>query len=181
MRVVGVLVVVAILVALAPTIISKTALRDRLINAAISDKAFRASTQSASLGYLAPLSVQGFDLRADDGSLRVEMQSMDCDKSWLMMLFSDGNLGTFRFRKPTLHVVTGIASAEDNLDSTSGNDTSVPSDTDPIKALPTLVAEVVDACVQVRNASRKNPAIDLQGVNFTIRTEQREYRFDRSS
>ena len=69
-RILAVLLVIFLLVLLAPTIIAKTGLRDRLINAAIADDSLTASTQSASLGYLVPLSVQGFDLRADDGSLQ---------------------------------------------------------------------------------------------------------------
>ncbi|MCP4889761.1 MAG: hypothetical protein GY904_24535 [Planctomycetaceae bacterium] len=178
-RIIAVLLVIFLLVLLAPTIIAKTGLRDRLINAAIADDSLNASTQSASLGYLVPLSVQGFDLRADDGSLRVEMDSMKCEKSWLMMLFSNGELGTFRFRQPTLRVVTGIQSDDANLEDDGRIETDEDSDKaaepSPIKSIPTLIADVEDARVQIRNASRTEPAIDLQGVNFTIRSEQSDF------
>ncbi|MCP4509451.1 MAG: hypothetical protein GY826_24005, partial [Fuerstiella sp.] len=182
-RIFGVLLVIFLLVLLAPTIIAKTGLRDRLINVAIADDSLTAATQSASLGYLVPLSVQGFDLRADDGSLRVEMDSMKCEKSWLMMLFSGGDLGGFRFRQPTLRIVTGIQSDASATDPDDASDSGVATDAgsdsatepNPIKSIPTLVADVENARVQVRNVSRQEPAIDLQGVNFTIRSEQSDF------
>lgn len=168
---IGVVVIILVLVALAPTIIAKTALRDRLINAAVADESLHASTRSASIGYFSPVVVQGFDLRADDGSLQVAMQSFESEKSWLTMLFAGGDLGGFRFRKPVLHVVTGIAStkADPGLDEESSTENM------PIKSLPTLVAEVIGGGVQVRNVSRKDPAVDLHGIDFTIRTEQHDF------
>ena len=57
-----------VLLALAPTIIGMTPLRNWLINAALGDS-FHASTRSASLGYLTPLSIEGFQLQATDGKL----------------------------------------------------------------------------------------------------------------
>lgn len=155
-------------VAFAPTIIANSGFRDRLINAAIADKTLHASTQSASFGYLSPLSVQGFELLADDGSLNVEMQSFQSEKSWLMMLFAGGDLGTFRFREPILRIVTGIASSQHQTP-------NEPTERAPMTSLPTFVAEVRGGGVQVRNVSLKNPAIDLRGIDFTIRTEQQEF------
>lgn len=166
---------VCVLLLLAPTIIAKTGMRDRLINAAIKDESLSASTRSASFGYIAPLSVQGFELKADDGSLQVKMESLTCDKSWLSMLFSDGDLGNFRFQQPTVSIVSGIASTGDAESETEAGDDASADDAEPIKSLPTFVAEFTDAGVQLRNVSRKDPAIDLQGIDFTIRTEQQEF------
>ncbi|MEM8668479.1 MAG: hypothetical protein AAGG48_13255 [Planctomycetota bacterium] len=159
-----------ILVALAPTILSKTSLRDRLINAALEEKSMKASTQSASLGYLTPLSIEGFELNADDGSLQVAMDSMACEKSWLSMLFSGGDLGTIRFNQPSLSVVTGLKPQD-----SEAAEVSDPSERQPLQGLPTFVAEVDRARVAVRSMEQQNPAIDLEDLTFTIRSEQTDY------
>lgn len=159
-----------ILIALAPTILSHTGLRDRIINSALANKAMSASTRSASLGYFSPLSIEGFDLQADDGSLEVKMEMMACEKSWLGMLVSGGDLGKIQFIQPSLSVVTQT-SVEDEPKKTEETETA----RKPVKELPTFVAQVDDAEVVVRANDRPEPAINLDDLSFTIRTQPTEY------
>ena len=96
-----------------------------------------------------------------------------------MMLFPNGELGTFRFRQPTLRLVTGIQSDDSKLDDDGRLETDADSvgaaEPSPIKSIPTLIADVENARVQIRSASRTEPAIDLREVNFTIRSEQSDF------
>ena len=168
----GVFLVVLGLIVMAPTVIAKTSLRDRLINAAIADESLEVTTREASFGYLSPFSIHGFQLRAQDGSMKVKVEAMEADKSWLKMLLSDGDLGGFRFREPTVELVTGIAKEETPAE-TEVDVAAEPAKT--IAALPTLTAEVLGAGVQVRNVASLEPAIDLKDVDFTIHVEQGDH------
>lgn len=189
--------VISLLILLAPMIIAKTSLRDVLINSAIANDSIAVSTGSASFGYTTPLQISEFNLREKQGSVDLKIGKIETDKSWLILLFSKADLGTFRFVKPEIEVVTGIASTTQptQADATSGTPepmpgaipettpdeeakatpTIEPEETADLQAseqkLPNLVAEITDASVRVRNVSSSEPAIDLQGIDFTIRIE----------
>ena len=159
-----------IMIALLPTIITFTGLGDTLVNSALSKKSMTASTRSVSIGYFSPLSIEGFDLWADDGSLHVEMEAMRCEKSWLAMLLSGGNLGAIQFLEPAIKVVT-----QPKVETVEPEVQESPEAAAPLRSLPTFVADVDGAQVIVQAYDRPEPAIDLQDLSFTIRTESTEY------
>lgn len=180
------LIVSLILIALAPTIIGKTPARDWLINAAIPGDAYVIKTRKASLGYLTPMKIEGFQLQATDGSMQLDVEQMVSEKSWLRMLFSRDDLGTFRFRNPIVKVVTGVnarqpkpaqpanrkpATAQAAKQPTKKKQPAATS----VATLPSLTAEIEGAGVQVRAAGQKYPTVDLRDLNFVIRVEQDEY------
>lgn len=161
---IGVVVCVIVLLALTPTILAKSSLRDWILNAAVADDAFRLSTREASFGYTTPLIVRGFRLQAVDGSLQVDLESMESDRSWLSMWMFSDDLGTFRFDAPIVNVVTGIAEGDE--------EESVVDESDRRKSLPTLIAEIRGAGVRIRDVDQAEPVVDLQGIDFTVHVEQ---------
>lgn len=78
-------------------------------------------------------------------------------------------------------MVTGIASAGDQIHDALGenggavHEKASPAVGEPIKSLPTLAAEVIGGGIRVRNANREDPAIDLRGIDFRIRTEPKDF------
>lgn len=172
-----------ILIAFAPTILAKTPARDWLINAAIPGDDYRVSTGKASLGYLTPVKIQGFRLHAADGSMQLDVDEMVSEKSWLRMLLSRDDLGTFHFRNPMVKVVTGMSAKKSTKTAGTPATTSPKNPNSPKKrdvaehatALPTLTAHIEGAGVQVRGAGHQQPTVDLQDLNFVIRIEQDEH------
>ena len=84
------LVILVVLLALAPTIIARTPLRDMLVNSAIAGDEIVVSTESASFGYFSPMEILGFRLKATNGAMQVDIDEIETEKSWLIMLFSPG-------------------------------------------------------------------------------------------
>jgi hypothetical protein len=192
-------VMLALLLLLAPTIIAKTSLRDRLINSAMANDSLVVSTDSASFGYLTPLKIRDFSLRGTGGAMNLQIENLETEKSWLLLLFSKGDLGTFRFGNPEVEVVTGIAKTK-QVEETQEEGSVETWQTEPIEAsdkaavemtentpvearekdtdvkqsqreLPRLVAEITDASVRVRNVSSVDPLVDLDHLDFTVRIE----------
>jgi hypothetical protein len=116
---------IGILVALllvAPWLIAKTALRDRLINSVIKGDQIVVSTRGARFGYVSPVEIDGLSVKVTDGSAHIQIESIAAEESWLAMLLSPQDLGTFTFQKPQVDVVTGIGGLTRRVDA---NETAV--------------------------------------------------------
>ena len=163
------LVLAVIAIAALPWILAKTTLRDRLLNAIVSSNDISVTTTNASLGYISPLSLSGLQIRSMDDATRVEVARIEADRSWLGMLISHPDLGTFRFENPSINVLVDPEKMKANAEQPQAASTTPPSD--PIK-LPNLVAEIRDAVVVVRTPLATEPPIDLQHIQLTLRLEK---------
>ena len=156
----GLLLVGLLLVLLAPTIIAKTPLRDMLVNSALSNEGVVVSTGRASFGYFSPLSIHNLDVKSTNGAMNLKIDNIATDRSWLLMLLESEDLGTFRFEKPDVEVVTGIAPSKDQKPLTKADG---PRPSPP--PMPKLVAEITDAGFRVRNVGAQEPAVKLDGID----------------
>ena len=97
---VAILLVVLILLLLAPLIVAKTSLRDRLINAILASPSVRASSHSASFGWFSPLSIRGLQLHSTNKHIDIRVDYITAERSPWKLLTSLPNLGTIRVTKP---------------------------------------------------------------------------------
>ena len=157
-----------VFVLLVPVLLGKTLLRDIVLNSLVdSDKLTLQSTE-ASLGYFSPTSVVGLQVETIDHTCAVSVQRISADRSWLRMLLSRPELGTFRFEKPELDLIFAKKGGEE----TSAASGVVEKSAAPL--LPVLVAEIVDAHVVVRTQPDEPPPIDIAGINTKVHLQRRD-------
>lgn len=75
-----------------------------MLNALVDGEGLSERSSTASLGYRAPLSVTGLSVEANDQKTNISFQKIEADRSWLNMLFSRPDLGTFQFDKPYVDI-----------------------------------------------------------------------------
>ena len=150
-------------VLMVPTIVAKTPLRDWVINSAIKDDGYRVTTAGASLGYVTPITIDGFELQASDQSVHVGIEQVGGDKSWLSMMMSGGDLGTFIFLKPTIVMNVKASSDEPDVEDEV--------ESNRLEVWPKLRARVEDATVMVHSEGDPEPIIELREIAFETRLE----------
>ena len=99
------MVVVVLLVIAFPWILAKTGLRDRLLTAIVASNDVKVSSRDASFGYFTSLSLSGLQIKARDDSAQIDVARIESDHSWLGLLLSRPELGTFRFQRPEIDVL----------------------------------------------------------------------------
>jgi hypothetical protein len=161
---VGVLVTVLLAVLALPWLLAKTPLRNWLLAMIVNDDELSIESQDASFGYLSPLSLDGLKVVSRNGATRLGVTRIEADKSWLGMLVSRPQLGTFRFIAPQADLLINerpAAAAPVEPAPSSG-----------LPDLPALVAEIRDASIIVRTRAEGPPPIALDKIGLTIRVER---------
>lgn len=161
------LVIVLGLLAAAPWILAKTTLRDRLLNAIVGSDDITLMSTNASFGYFTPLSLSGLQIRSPDDSTRIEVERIQADKSWLSLLLSRPELGTFRFLNPRVDLLVDPVKQKGEAEKSAAASQS----TGPVQ-LPNLTVEIQDAAIAVRTPTSPKPPIDLKHVGLTLRISQ---------
>src|SRR5262245_6856872 len=150
LRVGLVLLVVAVLIG--PLVLSKTRLRDRVINQAVRSPNVTASSQGASFGWFSPLSVQGLDLNSEKRSVRVRVNDIATEQPWWRLLARLPDLGTVRLEKPHIEVMLPFEDLSD----------------EPAHQLPLVTGAVKGGALTVRFPDLSDPVIDVQDVDLTF-------------
>ncbi|MCU0963316.1 MAG: hypothetical protein MUF48_24755, partial [Pirellulaceae bacterium] len=147
--------------ALAPWLLGKTFLRDRLLNALVANDEVKISSRGASFGYMSPLSLSGLAIEDRAGNASITVATVAAERSWLQMLLSRPDLGRFTVEEPRFDVTLrgGTPVVPTGLD--AGEPTRRGS-------LPTLVAEIRNAGVRVQTLDAPTPVIDLEDINVTF-------------
>jgi hypothetical protein len=158
-RLLGVLALLVGLVLVAPLVVASTGLRDRAINTILASPSVTASSEKASLGWFSPLSVRGLALTSSNKRVDIRLEDMGSDRSPLRILSTAPDLGTIRVNKPHVRLV-------------------LPLDVDiqgPRHRLePTFTAIATDAALTVHLAGQDEPAIEVDGIDMTVRVEKTE-------
>jgi hypothetical protein len=153
-----------------PWLLAKTSLRDRLLTAIVNSDELTVTSRHASLGYFSPLSLAGLRIESNDKATLLEIERIESDHSWLGLLWSRPELGTFLFDRPKVDV---------RIDS-PGDEAGDVDDSEPPQAgsieFPVLAAEIRDASVVVRTSQSVDPPIDIERVSVTFRLERIEDR-----
>lgn len=155
-----------LLLVIMPWVLAKTSLRDRLLAVLIGGDDVEVSSRDASFGYFTPLSLTGLRIDSRDHSARVEIEQIAAEKSWLRLLWSRPDLGTFRFDQPTFDITVNLESL-----GSKQTESSPPAKQTEVK-LPNLVAEIRDAAVVVRTGASSEPPIDINRISATIHLER---------
>ena len=142
-----------------PWVVSNTPLRDRLLAWLVNDPSISISTQAASFGYFASLSVDGLQISSADQSVDIRIEKIHAEKSWLAMLTDAPQLGSVTFTHPRLQVI---------LDSDAQ-----PHPRPPTNNLQTLLP-VFDAIVErgeihIGRSNAPDDLLELNDVNVTVR------------
>lgn len=105
-RIVGLIVCVLVLVAVAPAIVAKTSLRDRILNRILSGPvlAGQLSSESASLGWFTPIEFSGVQIRASSGEPILTGGTLSSSLTLDSLIQSNGEYGEFTLTHPTLIV-----------------------------------------------------------------------------
>ncbi|MBL7037733.1 MAG: hypothetical protein ISR77_03835 [Pirellulaceae bacterium] len=100
-----VLVLGAILLWLAPLIVAHTALRQKIISAALSDFEGSVTVGAASLGWLSPLAASDIAAYDAGGEPLAKVKSVRSEKSLLALLSDRNRPGAFRVEQPAIRLV----------------------------------------------------------------------------
>lgn len=90
---------------LAPAIVARTGLRDRILSFALSDFEGSVTVGSASLGWLSPLAARDVAAYAPDGSPLAKVKSICSEKSLLALLSDAGRPGRVSVEQPAIELV----------------------------------------------------------------------------
>jgi hypothetical protein len=167
-----VLALVVLLLLATPWILAKSTLRDRLLNAIVNSDDVSVTSTDASFGYFSPLSLSGLQIRSKDDTARIEVNQIKASHSWLGLLLSRPELGTFRFDKPSVNLL--LDPQRSKSDSAQALK-SEPTAEQQTVTLPNLAAEIRDASVLVRTPESSEPPIDLSNINLTLRVQQEAF------
>jgi hypothetical protein len=146
------------LILVAPWIFANTGLRDRAINWILASPSVTASTDSASFGWFSPLTIHGLKLNSTNDRIEIRVEDIAADKAPWQLLASSPDLGTIHVDKP--HVLVTLP-----LDLKIER-------TKRLNLEPTFTAVVKDAALTVRIPELDGPAMDVDGINMTLRVEK---------
>ncbi|KAA5539213.1 hypothetical protein FYK55_25165 [Roseiconus nitratireducens] len=144
-------VVLALLVIIAPAVIARTGLRDRLINTIMAAPSLTASTGAASLGWISPVSIDDLKIEGKQHRFRIEVDSVTTDRPWPQLFASSPDLGTISVEKPRLWCKLPL-----------GEKGTV----SPLLS-PIFTAAIHDASMSVESDLSDQPLIDFDGVDLT--------------
>lgn len=162
------LVLVVVIVAGLPWLLAKTTLRDRMLNAIAGSDDIVVSSTDASFGYLSSLSLSGLRIQSTDRFTQIDVARIQADRSWVGLLLSRPDLGTFCVEGPRAELLVDPKELARKTGETE--DPKAPA---KITELPSLTAEIVDASILVRTPASGEPPIDLKGIDLTLRIEQK--------
>jgi hypothetical protein len=149
-------ILLAALIVAAPWIVARTSLRDTAINSILASPSVKASSDSASFGWLSPLSVHGLHLHTRNNHIDVRVEDITSERSLWQLCGSAPELGAVTVEKPRVLLVLPL-------------DINVQR---PDRLEPTFTAIVQDAGLTVRLHDEDEPAIDVDGINMTCRVEK---------
>jgi hypothetical protein len=158
-RILGIFaILLALLIVAAPWVVAHTSLRDEAINAIVASPSVRASSDSASFGWFSPLSVHGMHLKSANNHIDVSVYNLAADEPPVQLWATAPDLGTIRLNQPHVQL-------------------ELPLDVDiertrRLRLEPTFTAILKDAGLTARIAGLDEPAIDVDGINMTVRVEK---------
>jgi len=156
----GILVILlVVLIAAAPWIVTHTSLRDTALNRILAGPSVTASTESASLGWLSPLSVQGMQLSSTNKHVLIRVENIAAERSPWQLWSSAPDLGTINVEN--VHVQLELPL--DIQIQESGK-----------RLEPTFAAVVKNVALTVRKTGEEEPIIDVPDVNLSLRVEKAE-------
>ncbi len=160
------LAVLLVLVACLPTIISKTSLRNTVVNRAINDPNLQANVGDASFGWMSSTSLQQLQLERHDERLRIDVQRVLIERSLLGLIFAAPDIGTIEIDEPLLEL--RLPTAEDDYKL---------SELKPIRenSRTTFVANIRDAGLLMHAADPDEPVVDLDGLTATLHLKQAQH------
>lgn len=153
--IVAILLIVLLLVA--PSIIAKTGLRDKLINNLLGPTNLSASTEGATFGWFSPLTAEGIQVEGVRRHFELHVDRIAAEQTLLGLLASSPELGEITIEKPHARVVLPL---------------DLPAETNPQLPSPIFTAHVKDAGLTVSNSDSTKPIIDVDGFNVTVRVKQ---------
>ncbi|HCK42101.1 MAG TPA: hypothetical protein DHW22_10760, partial [Planctomycetaceae bacterium] len=90
----------------APTLVSRTALRNTLLGMALPSSGWRIESQSALFGWTGTQSLYGVSIFDPEGNPLFIAESINCDRSLLALIADQTDLGKIRLQQPTVYLVT---------------------------------------------------------------------------
>lgn len=148
-----------------PTIVTTTGLHNSILDKAAEGRELSVSAESATLGWLAPVTLSGADVKRDDRSWEFTTQNFSTDKSLLQLLLAPSAIGTIYLDSPIVVVQPINREPAGEEDEEEGSKSKV--------IYPEFRTVVRDGTVQVRGANSSDPVIAIDGISFTGRTEVR--------
>jgi hypothetical protein len=152
-------ILLAVLIVAAPWVVAHTRLRDEAINAILASPSVTASSDSASIAWFSPLSVQGLRLNSANKHVDISVEDIAAERPLWRLGFSAPDLGTIKFEKP--HVLLELPL-----------DVKIQERHNRLE--PTFTAIVRDAGLTVRLSEQIEPVIDVDAINLTFRVEKAE-------
>lgn len=173
----------ALLVFLLPTIIARSTMRDRLINAILAAPELTATTEEASLGWFSPLSIKRANIVGQQQRFEVDVESIDAEYSWAQLLASSPDLGTILIDQPRLRLTAPIGglgalssdrSSRDRSPNGEGVESSPTGQAGGRLAdlSPTFTAIISDASLIVEHDQSDVAIIDVEGMDLTVNVQE---------
>ncbi|MEZ6069347.1 MAG: hypothetical protein R3C10_03540 [Pirellulales bacterium] len=106
-RVTTLVALVALLVALLPTVVAKTPLRDWAVRQATTDLNGRVTVSQARFGWFGGQSLGDVAVYGADDQQVARIKTVSLDDGLLKLILNRSQLGTVRIERPELHVVVG--------------------------------------------------------------------------
>lgn len=99
------LVLLAMVLFAAPAFVSQTSMRDRFLAGVLPPEAGTLTTESASFGWLTPVSLSGVTIADPAGNVILRAESLALEKTVLDLIGDRTNLGTIRIHKPVVYAI----------------------------------------------------------------------------
>jgi len=130
-------------VAAAPTLVSKTSLRDTLLGMALPAPGWRIESQGATLGWTSHQSLTGVSVIDPDGKPFLTVESITCQRSLAALATNPKDLGKVVLQQPTAYLVTRPdgSNAEDFLAEL------IPQESPPSETQLSLILKIVGGTV----------------------------------
>jgi hypothetical protein len=160
----------AILVLVAPTIISNTPLRNAPLRLALNGIHGSVQAGAASLSWFSPISYSDIEIRDSQGNLLLSLPKIESQKSLFELITHLDNLGKFRIDRPQISLVLRRdgSNAEDVFNPLLASPTPKPESKEPTR-LPTMTLEIVDGKIELHDASARQHW-QLDKFNLLVRT-----------
>ncbi len=158
----GLLLILAVALFFAPTIVARTALRQRIVPLALPDFQGQVSIDSASLGWFSAIELRGVKISDLDGGELADARRITSEKTLWGLLWNPNQLGKFQIDQP--HVQVTMTEASSNLEAAIAPYLTSSGSAAPLPQFAIVVKEgVVDARDSVTDTSWS-----LQKVEATV-------------
>ncbi len=146
--------------------LARAPFRDRILRKIVKSKNFTIQSEGASFGYMSPVTLTGLRIESDLGSSLIEIERIQSEYSWLELMVSRPELGTFWVERPRIDIVIGHKKQHEKK---KGD--VISRITEKIQ-LPVITAVVHDASIIIRRTASAVPPIDLEHIDATFRIER---------